>query len=651
MLDHMKLRTVTLHRSPATWLFIALIVTVASYWTGLHGPFLLDDEINFEVITRWVSGQASLWDVLFSNSTGTFGRPLSMASLALSAGVGGYQPFAFKLGNLAVHLACGCVVYALLRRIARRDPRLHVRANAAAAIVAALWLLHPLHASTVLYSVQRMAQLSTLLVLLGMWLYMAARMRLDQGRSPWATIGLFLGIPTLTLLGFLAKENGALLPALCLVLEVGCFREQSRPGAVKVFFGAYLALPATAGLVAFSLLPGWLAGGYALRDFSWQERLLTESRALCDYLWKIIAPNPPRMGVYTDDFAASSGLLSPPTTAISLFVLLAISYTAWHLRRRVPALLIGWSVFLVGHVIESSILPLELYFEHRNYLPMIGVLYAVVGMCFALGDRLRNAGIRLDRIAVVLTLGVIASLAFGTHGRARVWSSPETLAISAVASHPQSARANSLLVDVALRHGNRQLAEQALQRMIAADNPRTRALGYLSKLNLECATTNSGAPNDLAQAVLAMPPKMTYSEPNVFGVILKNTVQGCGPVTDAMLGTALDTMLDHASQQSDRQWPKWRSRHLAGQFFARAEDWHRALEQAKLAWQSSADPAAAVLLVQAQLATGDLAGAERTYGEVAARIDSKRADDVAGLRWLRGQIHSARQSPATTIVE
>jgi len=625
------------------WLLLAMAITVVVYWVGLSGPLVLDDQYNLEVLQRWLKGEATLHAVLFDGRSGMFGRPLAMASLALSAGLGGYAPFAFKLGNLLVHLLIGGVVFALIRRIALRDPHMAGRAGTFAVLVATLWLLHPLNAGTVLYAVQRMAQLSVLCMLSGMWLYLAMRDRIttrSDERSAVAT--LFIGIPLLLVAGFLSKENALLLPALCLVLEFGCYRDTSRPPAIKAFFGTYLALPFLLGIALLANNPARITSGYLVRDFDWQQRLLTQARALCDYLWKILVPNPPSMGVYADDYAISTGLLSPPATLVAILVLAGVTLAAWQLRKRIPALFVGWGIFLVGHAIESSVLPLELYFEHRNYLPMVGVLYAAVGLAVAGGDALRKVGLRPGRIGAVLAVGLVALLAFGSHGRARVWSSPETLAVSAVTSHPQSLRANMALVQVALQQNNRQAVARALDRLIAASNPRTRAMGYFNRLYLACALDRDGNPDDLRQAVALMPPRVIYADPEFFGLLLDNTRQGCGAVTDRMLGDALDTVLDRATAQPDGQWAKWRLRNMAARFYARSGDWQRTREQALLAWQPGTDPAAAELLVRAQLRTGDIAGAERTWEEASRRA---KPADQAGLRWLRRQIDIARKQP------
>jgi len=173
-------------------------------------------------------------------------------------------------------------------------------------------------------------------------------------------------------------------------------------------------------------------------------------------------------------------------------------------------------------------------------------------------------------------------------------------------------------------------------------------MGHFNRLYLACALDRDGNPDDLRQAVALMPPRVSYADPEFFGLLLDNTPQGCGAVTDRMLGDALDTLLDRATAQPDGEWAKWRLRNMAARFYARSGDWQSTREQALLAWQPGTDPAAAALLVRAQLRTGDIAGAERTYADANTRVDPSNLADTAGLRWLRAQIDAANAGKAVT---
>ena len=129
-----------------------------------------------------------------------------------------------------------------------------------------------------------------------------------------------------------------------------------------------------------SPLGDWLWAGYGLRNFSLAERLLTEGRVLWFYLGLILFPRLEAFGLFHDDFTLSTGIFSPWTTLPALAGLLGLAWLAWWLRERMPLVSFGIAWFLIGHGMESTFLPLEIAHEHRNYLPLFGILLAVVSV-------------------------------------------------------------------------------------------------------------------------------------------------------------------------------------------------------------------------------------------------------------------------------
>src|SRR5699024_6855887 len=179
--------------------------------------------------------------------SGPLHRPVSMLSFLANATTTGLDAFPFKLTNLAIHLLCGVIIHALLRRLLQRDKHLAPYAPIAALAVTALWLLHPMQVSTVLYIVQRMAQLAALFMLLGLLAYVIGRQALLDGRRKTGLAWLFLAVPTATLLAMLSKENGALTPLLCGVIEWVYYQpDRNRTGtaskiwSVRTFFVLFL---------------------------------------------------------------------------------------------------------------------------------------------------------------------------------------------------------------------------------------------------------------------------------------------------------------------------------------------------------------------------------------------------------------------------
>ena len=628
----------------ARWVFAgALLGTVFAYWIGLHGPYVLDDINNLTPIAEWLHGDNTWQHVVLSNGAGMFGRSLSMATLMLSAWVAGFTPFAFKLGNLFTHLLCGFAGWQLLRHAIARDPHLRRHADIAAALLAALWLLHPLNLSTVLYAVQRMAQMSALFTMAALWAYFLSRTALQQGHTRRAACGLFVLFPMFLLAGLLSKENAAVAPALCLVFELAYFRQprnEHQPAVAKrilaFFYGGFLLVPTILAAAVFALRPNRFFGGYAVRDFTLPERLLSEGRAVMDYVGALLLPRGRAMGVFNDDFAVSTGLMSPPSTAIAVFALVAISALAIALRKRAPSVFAGWFFFLVAHSIESSVLPLELYFEHRNYLPAFGLLLAVAGMAEFLTRRIEPGAMPRWKLGVLAAGGYALALGVATHARAFVWADEGRFLHQEAVHHPGSVRANTALAYYEIRQGNVILARAAIDGLLQSPNPRVRELAYLHRVLSDCVVSGDATANDLHQAIALARPKVTLDEMYVFADLATiNDQRACNGASPAMLADTIVAMLAVAHSQPDGILPKWKLRNTAAQLYAAAGDWNLAMAQAELAWQPTADAPVGAFLVRTYARNGMQEKAERTFDEVARRVNRNDFKDRNGLIELR----------------
>src|SRR5690606_1976486 len=97
------------------------------------------------------------------------------------------------------------------------DPNLKVKARAIALLVTAIWLLHPMQVSTVLYVVQRMAQLSAFFTLLALIAYVTGRVAAERGEHSRSLVYLFAIFPVAMLAAMFCQEHGALAPLLCAV--------------------------------------------------------------------------------------------------------------------------------------------------------------------------------------------------------------------------------------------------------------------------------------------------------------------------------------------------------------------------------------------------------------------------------------------------
>jgi hypothetical protein len=436
---------------PGLALWPLLLVTAFVYWPGLYGPVLLDDYTNLEPLVAMQAGALSWQEVLASRPAGFGGRPVAMLSFLGNWLATGGDVFSLKHTNLMIHLLCGVLLFWLSGRLLGEGlTRVEQRRWWLALWVTALWLLAPMLVSTVLYVVQRMAQLATLFTLSGLLCYVIGRQHLAERRS------VALGFMALCFVVFwplatLSKQNGALLPLLAAAVEFGFF--QRPPEHRRLVHGvllATIALPALGALIKLALDPGWLGGSFAAREFSLYERVLTQPRILFDYVANLLLiPGGTPLGLYHDDYVKSVGPLKPVTTIIAIIAWVAMLIAAWRLRASDwRPLLFGPLFFLAAHLLESTVLPLELYFEHRNYLPGIGIYLA---LAVAAGRLLQAARVK-KLLTVVL---VLIPLGFGivTAHRVLIWETREGLLLASQRSHPESPRVHTGLASLYLDGG------------------------------------------------------------------------------------------------------------------------------------------------------------------------------------------------------
>ncbi|MGH8030186.1 MAG: tetratricopeptide repeat protein, partial [Arenimonas sp.] len=273
-----------------------------------------------------------------------------------------------------------------------------------------------------------------------------------------------VGIGACGVLATLSKANGVLLPLLVLALEASVLRANPRLRAdlqssrrLRAWLAFWLLLPALV-LAAYLLWQvQYLHDDIWNRPWTRAQRLLTQPRILLDYLGLLLVPRVVTAGLFNDGIVASIGLLSPLSTLWSLLGLAALLVTAFVARRRAPVLSGALLFFFAGHLLESTIIPLELYFEHRNYLPSM-LLFWAIAWWVAHEER-------LARFRPVVALLAIVLLASTLRSRAELWSQPVLQAKLWALAAPESARAQSHASMLEISAGE---ADKAVVRMRAA---------------------------------------------------------------------------------------------------------------------------------------------------------------------------------------
>lgn len=412
---------------------------------GLPGGFVFDDVPNIVensgVQLESLSPPAVL-DAAFSNQPGGHTRILPTLTFALDFyRTNGFDPATFKLTNIGIHALTTLALAWLLCELLLVAGTLPARARWIALALALAWAVHPLQVSSVLYVVQRMQTMATLFLVLALLSYLKARQAQiagNSGRTAWMLTGL------LWVLAIACKEDAALLPMYMLALELTVLRFRAHTSELsrKLKRGYMLLTIAGAAAYIFVFVPHyWSWDSHSARNFSSAERLLTQGRVLCMYLWEILLPLPSHMTFYYDWMQPSRGLLQPWTTVLSLGLLLALLRLAWHLRHRRPLFALGIFIFFAGHFITSNVITLELAFEHRNHFPLIGIVLAVGDLLVLAATRLSVRSMTSAASCTVL-LVVLAST---TAVRAHSWNSSLAVAQTSTKVAPTSARAwNSL---------------------------------------------------------------------------------------------------------------------------------------------------------------------------------------------------------------
>lgn len=438
-------------QSDRAFLLYTLVLAMLAgllFLPGLPGDFVFDDNINIvgnggiELQSLTATG---ILDIIFSTQFGGTTRVLPTLTFAIDyfRGGGSLDPATFKTTNIVVHVATAFVLAWFLRSLLLTAGVRPSTARWTALVMAFVWAAHPLQVSSVLYVVQRMQTMATLFILLALWTYLAARRaQIDgrSGRTGWMLTGL------LWALALACKEDAVLLPAYTLAMELTILRFRAGDAALANRIKRGYLYAVLAGTVIFLLvvIPHyWSWDAYYNRNFSSYERLLTQGRVLCLYLWEILIPLPSHMPFYYDWLVPSRGLLQPWTTMPALLLLGVLLFVAWKMRHHRPIFALGIFLFFAGHAVTSNIAPLELAFEHRNHLPLVGVVLAFADLLAIFLARFRIQAMLLAMSGLVL----LAGLSIATVLRAQAWSSDLRMAQTSTRIAPFSTRAwNQLCV-------------------------------------------------------------------------------------------------------------------------------------------------------------------------------------------------------------
>ena len=429
-------------------LAIGLGICILIYIPGISGDFVLDDFPNIVQNEKLHIHDLDFNSILaasFSSESGPLMRPVSMFTFALNYYISELNPLSYKLFNLAIHLLVGLSLFWLCRLLIDSYERLSnkkVNPNRCfyiPLIITVVWLVSPINLTAVLYIVQRMTSLSALFSILGLCFYIVARRSMIFKEKLNFLFFLLSGFSFIV--AIFCKENGALSIFYLICIEVCLLQFISNSNIpTKTFRRIFLTLTITpiALIVVWILYdPSYILSGYDHRSFSLSERVLTQTRVLLYYLKWIVAPNITELGLYHDDLPISESILEPFSTLVSAVSILFLLSGSIVLIKFKPLVSFGILFFFSSHILESSVVNLEMMFEHRNYLASFGIIFSVITLIFYSITKLST-----KKLAMAILCLWFCALATTTGIRASQWKDANTQAFYEASHHPESARAN-----------------------------------------------------------------------------------------------------------------------------------------------------------------------------------------------------------------
>ncbi|MCF8026523.1 MAG: hypothetical protein K9K82_13685 [Desulfobacteraceae bacterium] len=406
------------------FVFFALcIALILIYGNSFNNAFQFDDTPNI-LENPNVQPESLSWDELqksfygINQGHGKIKRPLSYLTLAVNYYFSGENVFSYHVVNFAIHLITSVFFFLLVYNILQL-PLLKQRyaksAYAIALLAVFFWATHPIQLTAVTYIVQRMAALAGMFYVMAMYFYLKARTNARRLRQ----IIFFSLCVMAALLAFASKENAAMLPVVLflfdLVLIQGVSRENLKSAARFAVVPVLIFVLVAIFYVDFSSF----LSGYESRPFTLFQRLMTEPRVLMLYVSLLVYPVSSRL-MLIHDIPLSQSLLDPWTTAASILLILAAAGAALYYSKKWPLLAFCVIFFFINHVIESSIIPLELVYEHRNYIPSMFFFVAVAIVMVSVLDYFSYR----PAIQLFMAFGfcfLLAAQAHTTYERNKIW--------------------------------------------------------------------------------------------------------------------------------------------------------------------------------------------------------------------------------------
>jgi hypothetical protein len=424
-----------------------LLMVLITYSNTFHASWHFDDENNILKNKPLHLTELNIQNIkktFFAdwNGSGKLYRPVACLSFALNYYFGKTNVFGYHLVNLLIHLLTSFFLYLFIQNTlnlpsikAKYGPNSYF----IALLATLLFAINPIQTQAVTYIVQRMTSMAGMFYIMAIYLYLKGRTSARYSIRAACYILCFAS----GVLAVGSKENAAMLPITILLFDLFLIQGVSKKNVKRCFFLFLFTMLICLCLALLLKGPSIfnvqdLPSRYLNRGFSLGERLLTEPRVILFYISLLLYPMPNRLCL-EHDITISTGLITPVSTIISIMAIVLMFCLACAWARKRPLISFCVLFFLMNHLIEASVFPLELIFEHRNYLPSM-LFFVPIAILLSKGiDFFSN---RRCFQALLISFVVLVLIGWGhsTYVRNMIWENDGTLFFDCVQKYPDLAR-------------------------------------------------------------------------------------------------------------------------------------------------------------------------------------------------------------------
>jgi FOG: TPR repeat len=382
-------------------------------------------------------------------------RPLAVFSFALNYHFSKLNVFGFHLVNLLIHIIAGIFVFLLIKLILDlnnyKNAKIDRHKNWFALLAAIFFVVHPIQTQAVTYIVQRMASMAAMFYIMSIYFYSRGRIAQIQNNAVFKAILLYLLASLSGILGVMTKQSAATFPFAFLLFEFIFIRSKENKifkNYITIFLTTLIVACVTFLFFNGNLLTSALHG----TKTSSSDYLINQFVVMVKYLRLTVLP----MNQCADygnvyyGFPFVKSFWEFDTIGCFLFLIglftLAICFCK---KNKVFSFGIFW--FFLTLSIESSVIPIaDPMFEHRMYLPMVGMSIFLMSSLFMMLPKLKTTYLYSFIALLIFFLGILC------YSRNEIWKNDLTLWTDVAEKAPHNARAwfnKGIALELIGRHG------------------------------------------------------------------------------------------------------------------------------------------------------------------------------------------------------